>query len=177
MVDTILPEVIDFLFGKNQSSEEDLRLQSLKPIVTTSKIWQFRSFLNLFESLLLNGETKASLRNKKKEAEETARIKAKVDLKVKNSAVSNQISDDSEAEQENEGRKHIQPYFDVVEPSQLNHIIQAFVMALIWGFGAPLLITARDNYSQFIQKILRTKFLESCDFKFKKRVKLESFPS
>lgn len=117
MVDTILPEVIDFLFGKNQSSEEDLRLQSLKPIVTTSKIWQFRSFLNLFESLLLNGETKASLRNKKKEAEETARIKAKVDLKVKNSAVSNQISDDSEAEQENEGRKHIQPYFDVVEPS------------------------------------------------------------
>ena len=122
----------------------------MKPIVTTSKIWQFRSFLNLFESLLLNGETKASLRSKKKEAEETARIKAKADLKVKSGTVSKQISDDSEAEQENEGRKLIQAYFDVVEPSLLNHIIQAFIMALIWGFGAPLLVTARDNYSQFI---------------------------
>lgn len=88
----------------------------MKPIVTTSKIWQFRSFLNLFESLLLNGETKASLRSKKKEAEETARIKAKADLKVKSGTVSKQISDDSEAEQENEGRKLIQAYFDVVEP-------------------------------------------------------------
>lgn len=76
MIDSILPEVMDFLFGKNQSSEEDLRLQSLKPIVTTSKIWQFRSFLNLFESLLLNDETKASLRKKQTEAEETAKLKA-----------------------------------------------------------------------------------------------------
>ena len=73
--------------------------------------------------MLLNGETKASLRNKKKDAEETARIKAKVYLKVKSNTISNQISDDSEAEQENEGRKLIQAYFDVVEPRLLNHII------------------------------------------------------
>ena len=54
MIETMIPQVIDFLFGKNQSSEEDERLKSLKPIVPTSKIWQFRSFLNFFESLLLN---------------------------------------------------------------------------------------------------------------------------
>ena len=67
--------------------------------------------------MLLNGETKASLRSKQKEAEETARIKAKADLKVKSGTVSKQISDDSEAEQENEGRKLILAYFDIVEPS------------------------------------------------------------
>jgi len=61
MIDGIIPPVMDFLFGKNQSSEEDLRLQSLKPIVPTSKVWQFKSFLNLFEALLLNGETRETL--------------------------------------------------------------------------------------------------------------------
>lgn len=176
IIDTILPEVMDFLFGKNQSSEEDQRLQSLKPIVTTSKIWQFRSFLNLFESFLLNGETKVSLRNKQKEAEETAKIKAKAELKVKSSLASKQLSDDSEAEKEREGRKQVQAYFDVVEPSQINHIIQAFIMALIWGFGAPLLVLARDNYSRFIQDIVKKQFIDNCDFKFKKRVKHECFP-
>ena len=33
MIEAIIPEVMDFLFGKNQSSEEDIRIQSLKPIV------------------------------------------------------------------------------------------------------------------------------------------------
>ena len=99
---------------------------------------------------MLNGETKVSLRNKQKEAEETAKIKAKAELKVKSSLASKQLSDDSDAEKEREGRKQVQAYFDVVEPSQINHIIQAFIMALIWGFGAPLLISARDNYSRFI---------------------------
>jgi dynein heavy chain len=61
MIDGIIPSVMDFLFGKNQSSEEDLRLQSLKPIVPTSKVWQFKSFLNLFEALLLNCETRETL--------------------------------------------------------------------------------------------------------------------
>jgi hypothetical protein len=68
MIASICPNVIDFLFGKKQSAEEDLRLEGLKPIVLTSKIWQFKSFLNLFESLLLSGETKDSLREKELEA-------------------------------------------------------------------------------------------------------------
>jgi hypothetical protein len=67
MIATICPNVIDFFFGKKQSAEEDLRLEGLKPIVPTTKIWQLKSLLNVFESLLLNVETKNSLREKELE--------------------------------------------------------------------------------------------------------------
>lgn len=85
MIACICPNVIDFLFGKKQSAEEDLRLEGVKSILPTSKIWQFKSFLNVFESLLLNGETKDSLRKKEFEAQEYAKIKAATDLKLKQS--------------------------------------------------------------------------------------------
>ena len=68
MISTICPNIIDFLFGKKQSAEEDLRLEGLKPIVPTSNIWKFKSFLNVFESLLLNAEIKESLFDKELEA-------------------------------------------------------------------------------------------------------------
>jgi len=58
LIDCFVPRVMDFLFGKGQPQEADIRHASLKPIVPVSKNWQFRSFLNLFESLLLNKETK-----------------------------------------------------------------------------------------------------------------------
>ena len=116
------------------------------------------------------------MREKQKEAEETAKIKAKADLKVNRGNASKAASDDSDAEIEPESKKLVQAYFDIVEPSLINHVIQTFIMALIWGFGAPLLVPARDNYSAFVQGLLKRHFLDNCDFKFKKRVKQECFP-
>lgn len=60
LIMAFVPEVMAFLFGKEQSQEEDMRLESLKPVITVSKNWLFRSFLNLFEALLLDTETKES---------------------------------------------------------------------------------------------------------------------
>jgi hypothetical protein len=47
-----------------------------------------------------------------------------------------------------------QEYFDVVDPAMINHNIQLFIMALIWGFGAPLTVGARDKYSAFVQVLI-----------------------
>ena len=68
---------MQFLFGKEQSQEEDLRLESLKPVLSVSKNWLFRSFLNLFESLLLDTETKESYLEKENEAREKEEINKK----------------------------------------------------------------------------------------------------
>ena len=68
---------MQFLFGKEQSQEEDLRLESLKPVLSVSKNWLFRSFLNLFESLLLDSETKESYLEKENEAREKEEINKK----------------------------------------------------------------------------------------------------
>jgi len=63
-----------------------------------------------------------------------------------------------------------------VEASLINHNIQAFIMALIWGFGAQLMADARDKYSVFVQDMLNENFFEKCDFSFKKRVQSATFP-
>ena len=70
LVMAFVPEVMNFLFGREQTMEEDLRLEGLRPILPVSKNWQFNSFLNLFESLLLDGETKESLIEKEEEIRE-----------------------------------------------------------------------------------------------------------
>lgn len=54
LIFSFVPGIMDFLFGKEQSQEEDLRLEGLRPVINVSKNWLFRSFLNLFESLLLD---------------------------------------------------------------------------------------------------------------------------
>jgi len=41
------------MFGRELSIEEEKRLEGLKTIIPVSKNWQYRSFLNVFESLLL----------------------------------------------------------------------------------------------------------------------------
>lgn len=68
LVMAFVPDIMSFLFGKEQSQEEDLRLESLKPVLQVSKNWVFRSFLNLFESLLLDNETLESYIEKQDEA-------------------------------------------------------------------------------------------------------------
>lgn len=83
---------------------------------------------------------------------------------------------DPEQKRKSPTKKLQQAYFDVVEPSLLNHRIQAFIMALVWGFGAPLVVSARDAFSTFIQQTVEKQFLDDCKFKFKKRIKSETFP-
>ena len=58
LVMAFVPEIMLFLFGREQSTEEDLRLEGLKPVLQTSKNWLFRNFLNLFESLLFDEDTR-----------------------------------------------------------------------------------------------------------------------
>ena len=70
LITAFVPGIMQFLFGKEQSQEEDLRLEGLKPVLAVSKNWVFRSFLNLLESLLLENETKESYMEKENEAKE-----------------------------------------------------------------------------------------------------------
>ena len=57
--------------------EEDLRLEGVKPVLAVSKNWIFRSFLNLFESLLLDEDTLESYNEKQTEANEKREINQK----------------------------------------------------------------------------------------------------
>lgn len=50
-------------------------------------------------------------------------------------------------------------------------------MALVWGFGAPLLVGARDKYSAFIQVMIQQHFTDNSSYKFKKRIRNEVFPN
>ena len=186
-----IPEIMDFLFGKEQTVEEDLRLEGLKPIVQVSKNWQFNSFLNLFEALLLDGETKESLIEKEEEIREREEQMAKRasltslnSLKAMNPAAAkaeeDNLSDQSPREDDPDLEASAQrkkkstkaaPYYDVMEPKKLNWVIQQFIMALVWGFGGPLTVPARSKYSVFINDSIKKIFSSTnCSFVFKKRI-------
>ena len=58
-----------------------------------------------------------------------------------------------------------------MEPKKLNWVIQQFIMALVWGFGAPLTVQARSKYSVFINDSIKKIFSSTnCSFVFKKRI-------
>jgi len=64
-----------------------------------------------------------------------------------------------------------------VDPKVINQIVQKFLMAVIWGFGAPLASSARPKYSLFLQEIIQKVFShEGSDFDFKKRIDMQLFP-
>ena len=51
------------------------------------------------------------------------------------------------------------------------------MMAMIWGFGAPLTSSARPKYSMFLHELISKVFESSnCEFEFKKRVDMQLFP-
>lgn len=52
------------MFGKDQSLEEEIRLQGLKTVIPVTKNWSYTSFLRLFESLLFDTHTRDSLEKK-----------------------------------------------------------------------------------------------------------------
>jgi len=50
-------------------------------------------------------------------------------------------------------------------------------MALIWGFGASLSVSARPKYSLFLhEQIFKIFQPSSCHFEFKKRIDMQIFP-
>ena len=77
LIMAFVPEIMNFLFGKEQSQEEDMRLESLKPVLAVSKNWLFRSFLNLYESLLYGKDSKEAYLEKQNEANEKMEINKK----------------------------------------------------------------------------------------------------
>jgi len=65
----------------------------------------------------------------------------------------------------------------MVDPKSINHIIQKFIMAMIWGFGASLSSPARPKYSLFLHETIQKVFSPSNNtFDFKKRIDMSLFP-
>ena len=70
-----------------------------------------------------------------------------------------------------------QKWYDTMDPREINNIIQKFIMALIWGFGASLTSPARPKYSLFLHEMIGKVFATStCEFEFKKRIDMQIFP-
>ena len=67
MINYFVPKVMGYLFGYDQTLEEERRLESLKTVVPVTRNWMLRSLLSLFESLLMKNETRDSLSKKEQE--------------------------------------------------------------------------------------------------------------
>jgi hypothetical protein len=65
LIDNVIPGLITFLYGDESAEDtikEEARVEALKGPIPIAKNQLFRSFLNLFESLLIGDETRESLR-------------------------------------------------------------------------------------------------------------------
>jgi dynein heavy chain len=61
LINLFVPQVIGFLFGFEQTVEEEKRLEGVKSVIQVTKNWSFRSFITFFESLLMKTDTRESL--------------------------------------------------------------------------------------------------------------------
>ena len=150
--------------------------------MNVSKNWLFQSFLNLFESLLLDEDTLESYNEKQTEANE------KREINKKKKAMNNQKSerDGASESDEDEIRDQVlkrrstkieQKWYDVIEPKVINLLIQKFIMSLIWGFGAQLMTSARPAFNLFLHEQIDQVFSPAhCLFDFKKRLDMNLFP-
>ena len=77
LIMALVPEIMLFLFGREQSLEEDARLEGLKPVLGVSKNWLFRNFLNLYESLLFDADTRESFLEKERSINEKKELNLK----------------------------------------------------------------------------------------------------
>ena len=186
LIMAFVPEIMSFLFGKEQSQEEDQRLDGLKPVIKVSKNWVFRSFLNVFESLLLDEETLESYIEKQNEAAAKKEINQKKrDLRTLTSQRTDRGDSMDDDDEELSHRKSMtrksapvkQRYFDIIDPGEINRIVQKFIMSLVWGFGSPLSSPARPKYSLFLLELIQKVFAPAtCQFEFFKRVDTQLFP-
>jgi len=106
-----------------------LRLEGLKSVLNVSKNWLFRSFLNLFEALLLDNETKESYIDKNNEANEKKEINKKKKDQSRGELKSHRTdktSDDDDDILNKLGRRKTvveQKYFDICDPKLINQIV------------------------------------------------------
>ncbi len=61
LIDHFVGKSLGFLFGREPTLEEERRLESLKTVIEVTKSWTVRSFIALFESLLLKEYTREGL--------------------------------------------------------------------------------------------------------------------
>ena len=130
LIMAFVPGIMQFLFGKEQSQEEDLRLEGLKPVLSVSKNWLFRSFLNLFESLLLGDDTRESYIEKQNEAKEKQEINLKKTALHRSKSHLHQMDDEEDEEaaalQRSLSRKATivtQKWFDTMDPQTINKTV------------------------------------------------------
>lgn len=59
----------------------------------------------------------------------------------------------------------------------INLLVQKFIMAMIWGFGAHLMTSARPAYNYFMHELIDQVFgVTNCQLEFKKRLDMTLFP-
>ena len=75
LVDTLMPQVMGFMFGFEQTLEEERRLEGLRTVIGVTRNWLYRSCLGLWEALLMKGDTRDSMA--KREQEQRDREEAK----------------------------------------------------------------------------------------------------
>ena len=56
-----------YLFGYEVSIEEEKRLEGLKTVIPVTKLWSYRAFLNLFESMLMGDDNRTTMAQKEME--------------------------------------------------------------------------------------------------------------
>jgi hypothetical protein len=59
-----VPKLFTYLFSTSNKDDEERLMGSMKPVVPIYKNWLYRQFLVLFESLLLQDETRDSLKKR-----------------------------------------------------------------------------------------------------------------
>jgi hypothetical protein len=65
-----IPKLFTYLFITSNKDDEERLSGPMKPVVPISKNWLYRQFIVLFESFLLNDETRESLKKKEQEVKD-----------------------------------------------------------------------------------------------------------
>ena len=150
LISYFVPKVMGYLFGYDQTLEEERRLESLKSVVPVTKNWMLRSLLSLFESLLMKNETRDSL--SKKEQEQKDKEEAKRHYEEMQGL--NRTDTKKKVKEEKK-----------LAPELKSEAFSLFLMSVTWSFGAALHTGGRALFSEFLQgevaKILKEPQLVS----------------
>ena len=130
---TILKECIDFIFSEDNN---------LKFVLEVSLLWLLRSFLKLFEALLLEVS--------REQIDKVLLDKMnKASLKLAYEKLAGFALDPSDL-----GFHH---YAEAkFTPQQKNYIFSAFVMAVVWSFGTTLESESQRRFSDFISDLMNS---------------------
>jgi len=139
ILDVFLVELVGFSFGREQSIEEEQRLTSIKPIMPVTKQWIVKTCLNLFESLLLQEDTRESLAKKEEE------------MRDKEEARKAYEALQGIQRKETMKRKSTFTEEKKLSPEERTEIFSMFLMAATWSFGGALQYEGRKIFSEWLQ--------------------------